>query len=153
MCKLPPHEHLKKAREGSGKTRNEIADAIGANVESYCDLEDGHDLYNGLDLNQIFQLCQSLSLKLERLFEQEEDAWRGIPSNFNDLADRIHCYLEQCNRPLAEVEDEVGWDLGDVIGRPADMSQWCIDQLKAYSEKVNIGWLDVLIGEFEQRAK
>ncbi|MDB6120492.1 MAG: hypothetical protein JWO08_4273 [Verrucomicrobiaceae bacterium] len=72
--------------------------------------------------------------------------YQGAMVSEAELHGAITATLERDKMPYEEFSDKVGWHLKDDAGEWVPLSDWCVDQLRAVCECVNVEWLDVIEG-------
>ena len=136
---------LKQAREGRGKTPQEIAEAIGITVESYYDLESTDDLSMVLSLRKVLKLCQALALMPADLF-----GWQPVESSplFPETLQRlINDYLNLKLMKMKSFEDLVGYYIAPFMANKDEFYEWNMDCLKAVCDAIGIDFKKMLIME------
>ena len=106
-------ERLAQARKSSGRDPGGLAHLLGISYEAYRDLESfDEEIVDTISYRQLLLLAGAVHLDLRSFFEagDEMEAYA-----FADLAARLN---ELGAVTVAALEDEVGWELKEVLEKP-----------------------------------
>jgi len=131
-------EAVRAAREAAGKDPGELAAALDMSYESYRDIESYDDeLTSVVSFREAVTLADLLELDLRRMFGADDTV-----VTFEDLAAALHERLGET--PLEQLEDELGWELGDALADPAAFAEFSLDGLADIATPVGLDWRHLL---------
>ena len=142
---LKPHDRLRIAREQSGKTAQDLANAAGISVPHYYDLE-AHDdeLFMTLSLRELRELCQSLAVSARYLFANGPRKDNGSVVSFVSIAAALSGYLREHKVSQDAFENKIGWSLGSLAANPELAWEWNVDCLRDVCSELQIDWMAAL---------
>jgi hypothetical protein len=109
-------ERLAEARESSGRDPGELAHLLGISFEAYRDLESfDEEIVDTISFRQLVVLAGAVHLDLRPFFGAGDEM---EACSFPDLAARLNQLVADGVVTLAELEDEVGWELREVLETP-----------------------------------
>jgi len=109
-------ERLVEARKSSGRDPGELADLLGISFEAYRDLESfDEEIVDTISFRQLILLAGAVDLDLRSFFGAGEQV---DACTFPDLAARLNRLVDEGAVTLAALEDEVGWELKEVLEKP-----------------------------------
>src|SRR4051812_1496411 len=128
---------LAAAREASGRESGELAALLEISFEAYRDLEwFDEEVVDALDYDQLLRLAEAIQLDLRRFFDAD-----GVgTTTFAELA----ALLEGRPGTTAELEDEVGWDLGRQLADPRTFGELPAVALADIGQAVGVDWRSLL---------
>ena len=127
----------------AGKSRLEMARALGLNPAWYDDLEqnDG-ELASTLTLFQTMQLASLLGVHLRDLFETGPPT--TSPIALVDLPQRIRAHVARSGMSIEALEDVIGWNVQDFLEAPVQVAaELPIAFLIAIAKQLGIDWLSL----------
>jgi transcriptional regulator with XRE-family HTH domain len=137
-------EHLRAAREKSGKSVEELASALGISSAAYHDLETFDDeILDSLSFRQLALLGEELNLNLRNFFAAGSTADSG-ESNFDDLAARIKEHVERHHMSVSEFEDKAGWEVEKHLEDPKEFWEYNAAALIDISNEIGMDWASLL---------
>jgi len=137
---------LAAAREARGVGFAEAAAALDISFPAYVDLERYDDeIVTALSFRQVVVLSELLALDLRKFFGGSERH-----RTFDELADQLRARL--ADRSLADLEDEIGWELGAQLESPALFADYPLDALADIAGAVDADWRDFLPANRDRRA-
>jgi hypothetical protein len=134
-------QRLADARKAGGHDVGELAALLGISYEAYHDLEHfDEEIVDTVSLDQLIQLASALGLDLRSFF-----AAKGIGHvSFAELAERLQRLLDNGDMTLAELEDEVGWELQRHLADPTTFSDLPAIALADIGQPVGLDWRSFL---------
>jgi len=109
-------ERLTEARESSGRDPGELAHLLGISFEAYRDLESfDEEIVDTISFRQLVVLAGAVHLDLRSFFGAGDQMEARA---FADLAARLNQLVADGVVTLAALEDEVGWELREVLEKP-----------------------------------
>jgi hypothetical protein len=131
-------EAVRVAREAAGKDPGELAAALDMSYESYVDIESyGDEITSAVSFRDVVTLGDLLGLDLRRLFGADD----GVVT-FAELAAAVHSRLGET--ALEQLENEVGWELADVVSDPAAFAEFSLDGLADVAAPFGLDWRHLL---------
>ncbi len=129
---------VRKAREAAGKDPRELAAALDVSYESYRDIEDYDDeITSVVSFRDVVTLAELLELDLRRLFGADDTV-----ITFADLAATVRLRLAET--PQEQLENELGWELGDAVSDPAVFAEFTLDGLADVAAPLGLDWRHLL---------
>jgi transcriptional regulator with XRE-family HTH domain len=109
-------ERLTEARKSSGRDPGELAHLLGISYEAYRDLESfDEEIVDTISFRQLVLLAGAVNLDLRSFFGAGDQMEARA---FADLAGRLNQLVADGAFTLAALEDEVGWELREVLEKP-----------------------------------
>lgn len=148
-----PHEtdigqRLKAAREKCRKTPLQIIASGSITVDSYLDLEGGHNWFRGTALKEICSLAQAVGLTTaELLFGRTNDATDTV--TFEGLKATLIEWLYQNHVTLGAFEEQIGCEVRDFLKEASAANHWNIDCLRAVCKPIGVDWSQVSLCQEE----
>jgi transcriptional regulator with XRE-family HTH domain len=142
---MGPAERIGTLRLRSGRSEDELADALGVTPHSIRDLqEDDAELETVLSIPQALKLAQTLSIDiLELLGEAEKPA----PLPVARVRAGLMAQFRQAPDSREALEDEIDWDIGPFLeGLNEWESVYTIAFVKRLSDALGLDWRAVLQG-------
>ena len=107
---------MTEARKASGRDPGELAHLLGISYEAYRDLESfDEEIADTISFRQLLLLAGALRLDLRSFFGAGD---KMEACTFPDLAARLRQLVADGAVTLSALEDEVGWELGEVLENP-----------------------------------
>lgn len=129
---------VRAAREAAGKDPGELAAALDISWAAYWDIESFDDeITDVLSFAQAVKLANIIQLDLRRLFGAGDAV-----STFDELAAAVSARVRDST--LEQVEDELGWELGEALARPAAFADFSLDGLADVAGPVGLDWRHLL---------
>lgn len=138
-----PQDRLRRARERSGKSPEEVARHAGLNLPSYYDCEQSHDLWAVISLDELKRICDAVGIRSRSLFSDQPMSDSEMIS-FAELSERIKSFVAASNLPISQLEDEVGFELENVLREPSQIGLWSAEWLKWLCDRLRFEWLKAL---------
>ncbi len=133
---------LRAAREDSGKSPEEIAEALGISSAAYYDLEAFDDeLPTSLSLDKVALLFTLLKIEPAMFFATAPPPESVSP---DALIRKISEYLNTKRMTVSEFEDRVGWDIEPLLKEPSKILSYDIDALRDICNEIGVDWLSVV---------
>ena len=134
---------LKRLRENSSLSPEQLAAAAGINLAWYYDLETHDDeLTSNVSLDSIARIARALGVKPSALYGAQSS---GIVS-LELLASLLREHVDHSGKSLDDFETEIGWSVAAALANPEEFREFNADGLRATCEAVNVVWYDVLDG-------
>lgn len=133
---------LTEARKSSGRDPGELAHLLGISYEAYRDLESfDEEIVDTISLRQLVLLAGAVHLDLRSFFGagDQMDACA-----FGDLAARLNQLVADGVVTLAALEDEVGWELREVLEKPDMFEELPAVALADIGGRFGIDWRSFL---------
>ena len=131
-------EAVRAAREAAGKDPGELAAALDISYAAYWDIESYDDeITSVVSFAQAVKLANIIELDLRRLF----GAGDGVLT-FDELAAAVTARVRDST--LDQVEDELGWELGEALARPAAFANFPLDALADIAGPFGLDWRHLL---------
>ena len=131
-------EAVRAAREAAGKDPGELAAALDMSYESYRDIESYDDeLTSVVSFRDAVTLADLLELDLRRMFGADDTV-----VTFADLAAALR--VRAGETPLEQLEDELGWELGDGLADPDAFAEFPLDGLADVAAPLGLDWRHLL---------
>jgi hypothetical protein len=131
-------EAVRAAREAAGKDPGELAAALDISYESYVDIEWFDDeITSVISFDNVVTLADQVELDLRRLFGADDKA-----VTFAELAAAVRVRLVET--PLEQLEDELGWELGEALADPAAFAEFSLDGLADIAAPLGLDWRHLL---------
>jgi hypothetical protein len=122
------------AREAAGKDPGELAAALDMSYESYIDIESYDDeITSVVSFRDVVTLAELLELDLRRLFGADDTV-----VTFAELPAAVRTRLRET--PLEQLENEVGWELAEVVSDPAAFAEFSLDGLADVAAPLGLDW-------------
>lgn len=139
-------EAIRGLREAAGLEIGVVADALDISYASAHDLEAYDDeATTCLSLRQLVGLCSLLTVDPVTLFSAADaDSRPRADLSPHELSSRIQDHLRDTGLPLAEFEDQAGWELGAFLRDPSEIWEWNVDCLVDVCSAITIDWRQVL---------
>lgn len=135
-------ERLTEARKSSGRDPGELAHLLGISYEAYGDLERfDEEIVDTISFRQLVLLAGAVHLDL-RSFFGAGDQMDACP--FPDLAARLNQLVDDGAVTLAALEDEVGWELREVLEKPDLFEELPAVALADIGGRLGIDWRSFL---------
>ena len=134
-------QRLADARKASGRDTGELAALLGITHEWYHDLERyDEEIVDTISLEQLIRLASALRLDLRSFFAAEDVGH----VSFAELTERLQRVLDNDGVTLAELEDEVGWELQPQLSEPATFGDLPAIALADIGQRVGLDWRSFL---------
>jgi hypothetical protein len=131
-------EAVRVAREATGKDPGELAAALDMSYESYVDIESYDDeITSVVSFRDVVTLADLVELDLRRLFGADDTV-----VTFAELGAAVCSRLGET--PLEQLENEVGWELADVVSDPAAFAEFSLDGLADVAAPFGLDWRHLL---------
>jgi len=131
-------EAVRAAREAAGKDPGELAAALHISWPAYRDIEDYDDeITSVVSFAQAVTLANLIGLDLRRLF----GAGDGVLT-FDELAAAVRARVRDST--LEQVEDELGWELGEALAHPVAFAGLPLDALADIAGPLGLDWRHLL---------
>jgi transcriptional regulator with XRE-family HTH domain len=135
-------ERLTEARKSSGRDPGELAHLLGISYEAYRDLESfDEEIVDTISFRQLVLLAGAVRLDLRSFFGAGDQI---DACAFGDLAARLNQLVADGEVTLAALEDEVGWELRDVLEKPDLFEELPAVALADIGGRVGIDWRSFL---------
>ena len=135
-------ERLADARKSSGRDPGELAHRLGISYEAYRDLESfDEEIVDTISFRQLVLLAAAVHLDLRSFFGARDQM---DTCAFPDLAARLNQLVAQGDVTLAALEDEVGWELREVLEEPDRFEELPAVALADIGGRVGIDWRSFL---------
>jgi transcriptional regulator with XRE-family HTH domain len=135
-------ERLAQARKSSGRDPGELAHLLGISYEAYRDLESfDEEIVDTISYRQLLLLAGAVHLDLRSFFEAGDQMEAYA---FADLAARLNELVADGAVTLATLEDEVGWELKEVLEKPDLFGELPAVALADIGERFGIDWRSFL---------
>jgi hypothetical protein len=135
-------ERLTKARKSSGRDPGELAQLLGISYEAYRDLESfDEEIVDTISFRQLVLLAGAVHLDLRSFFGAGDEM---DTCAFPDLAACLNQLVSERDVTLAALEDEVGWELGEVLEKPGRFEELPAVALADIGGRVGIDWRSFL---------
>jgi hypothetical protein len=136
---------LKKAREATGKSPQEIVALVGIPIVSdnlYYDLEDHNGQLNMvMSLGELSKLSSILGICTRYIFDGKTEKQK---ISLEQLSAQIKRHLEKTQMSIADFENRVGFVIAPTLENPKEALYWNVDCLRFVCTEIGINWLDVL---------
>jgi hypothetical protein len=121
-----------------GRIAGSFAAALDVSYESYVDIEtyDG-EISSVISFRDAVNFAELVELDLRRVFGADDAV-----VTFAELAAAVRARLAETT--LEELENEVGWELGDPITDPAAFGQFSLDGLADVATPFGLDWRHLL---------
>jgi hypothetical protein len=131
-------EAVRAAREAAGKDPGEVAAALDISWAAYWDIESYDDeITSVVSFAQAVKLADIIELDLRRLF----GAGDGVLT-FDEIAAAVSARVRDST--LEQVEDTLGWELGEALARPAAFADLPLDALADIAGPLGLDWRHLL---------
>ena len=132
MLSIPEYgKRIRLAREKSNLEIYDIAVLLDITWESASDLEAFDDeVLTCISIKKFLILCNAIQVTPVELLSQGSDVESFSKITFDELTHEIRKYLTQNNLTLIELENKVGWNLGEALSKPEIFFQYNLDCLK-----------------------
>jgi hypothetical protein len=135
-------ERLTEARKSSGREPGELAHLLGISFEAYRDLESfDEEIVDTISFRQLVLLAGAVHLDLRSFFGAGSQIGACA---FPDLATRLNQLVAEGAVTLAALEDEVGWELREVLEKPDRFEELPAVALADIGGRVGIDWRSFL---------
>ena len=135
-------ERLTEARRSSGRDPGELAHLLGISYEAYRDLESfDEEIVDTISLRQLVLLAGAVHLDLRSFFGAGDQI---DACAFADLAARLNQLVADGTVTLAALEDEVGWELREVLEKPDLFEELPAVALADIGGRLGIDWRSFL---------
>ena len=135
-------ERLTEARKSSGRDPGELAHLLGISYEAYLDLESfDEEIVDTISLRQLVLLAGAVHLDLRSFFGAGDQI---DACAFADLAARLNQLVADGTVILAALEDEVGWELREVLEKPDLFEELPAVALADIGGRLGIDWRSFL---------
>jgi transcriptional regulator with XRE-family HTH domain len=135
-------ERLTEARKSSGRDPGELADLLGISYEAYRDLESfDEEIVDTISFRQLILLGGAVHLDLRSFFGAGDQM---DTCAFPDLAARLDQLVAEGAVTLAALEDEVGWELREVLENPDRFEELPAVALADIGGRFGIDWRSFL---------
>jgi len=123
-----------------------MAQLLGLEVSSYCDLEQYDDeLASSMPLAQATHLALLLGVTLRSLVDPDSDP--GSRISIEDLPRRISDHIASEGVSVEDLEERIGWNLRQFLDAPALVAaKQPLMFLRDLATSLNINWLSLLPG-------
>jgi transcriptional regulator with XRE-family HTH domain len=129
---------VRAAREAAGKDPRELAAALNVSYESYADIETYDDeITTSISFANLVTLAELLDLDLRHMFGADDTVL-----TFGELAVAVRTRLG--TTPLDELEDELGWELADVLADASAFAEFSLDGLADVAAPFGLDWRHLL---------
>lgn len=138
---VPYRSRLKKIREATGSSPEQVARLVNLSLPEYYDLEncDG-ELTTNVSIGEIFKISVALKITPHMIFE---DNAMGEFVTINGLVEKIIKHLKDNNMGILQLEEKVGFVLAPVIDNPEKVLDWNVDCLRFVCSEVGVNWLRI----------
>ena len=131
-------ERLTEARKSSGRDPGELAHLLGISYEAYRDLESfDEEIVDTISLRQLVLLAGAVHLDLRSFFGAGDQI---DACAFAELAARLNQLVADGTVTLATLEDEVGWELREVLEKPDLFEELPAVALADIGGRLGIDW-------------
>jgi hypothetical protein len=135
-------ERLTAARTSSGRDPGELAHLLGISYEAYRDLESfDEEIVDTISFRQLVLLAGAVHLDLPSFFGAGDQM---EACTFADLAARLNQLVADGAVTLAALEDEVGWELREVLENPDMFDELPAVALADIGGRFGIDWRSFL---------
>jgi len=135
-------ERLAQARKSSSRDPGELAELLGISFEAYRDLEDfDEEIVDTISFRQLVLLAGAVHLDLRAFFRAGDQV---EPCGFPELAGRLNQLIAEGTVTLPALEDEVGWELAEVLEKPDLFEELPAVALADIGGRVGIDWRSFL---------
>ena len=135
-------ERLAEARESSGRDPGEVAHLLGISYEAYRDLESfDEEIVDTISFRQLVLLAGAVHLDLRSFFGAGDQM---EACTFADFAARLNQLVADGAVSLAALEDEVGWELREVLENPDMFDELPAVALADIGGRFGIDWRSFL---------
>jgi transcriptional regulator with XRE-family HTH domain len=142
LVALGQAERLTEARKSSGRDPGELADLLGISYEAYRDLESfNEEIVDTISFRQLILLGGAVHLDLRSFFGAGDQM---DTCAFPDLAARLDQLVAEGAVTLAALEDEVGWELREVLENPDRFEELPAVALADIGGRFGIDWRSFL---------
>jgi hypothetical protein len=139
---VPYNVRLRKIREASGLSHEDIAASANIPLSNYYDLESHEgELNRNISLGELSKLAYTLGINSRFIFDDNE-TMRLV--SLEQLVAEIKTYLTRNNMTLAQFESRVGFFVNAAINNPSEILDWNVDCLRFVCLEIAVNWLDVL---------
>jgi transcriptional regulator with XRE-family HTH domain len=137
---------VRSFRVRAGKSASEVAHHVGLNDAWYHDLEQNdEELASTLTLFQAIELASALGARLHDLVGEAAPR-AAVP--LMDLPSLIRAHLARAGISLEELEEQVGWDLQELMQAPLKVAaESPIAFFQAVAGHLGIDWLSLVPDE------
>jgi len=138
-------EKIRQKRLAVGKSEREMADLIGINLPSYCDLErHDNEVLNCLSLRELNNMCEVLNLTPADLLSKEANSNTLSRVSFAEFIGVVQGHIESNGFSVQGFEDKAGWELGSLLNAPDKIWERNVQFLRDVCAEVGIDWRRVL---------
>jgi hypothetical protein len=142
----PYAARIRRLRELTGKSVDDMAAAVGMEYMEYLDLELHDDeLVIAPSLACVRKLATTLGVSAYALLSE---AGAGVPTrrvSYADLVERVRTYLRDNNISREDFEDRVGWTLDDFFASEEHMlTEYNVGFLQDLCAVLDVYWMDAL---------
>ena len=134
---------LRKLRQKSQRDPRELASAAGLTLPAYYDLESCDDeLRMTVSVAAIADIARVLGVKPSVLLGTVSTQEVSL----EDVSSALRAYVARVNKPLSEIEAEIGWAVGGAMHNPEELRELNADGLIAVCESIGVDWRSALDG-------
>jgi transcriptional regulator with XRE-family HTH domain len=139
------HERLRRAREETGLTYEDIAAATGLSAASIADLEGYEDeLTSVVSLAHLSVICGLLRRSPLALLFDAVPSVAAPPTSLSDLTEALGRAHKASGLSVEAFSDRVGWELKDALIDPSAFWHFTVDGLRDVCTAAGIDWVAVL---------
>jgi transcriptional regulator with XRE-family HTH domain len=140
---VPYQVRLKKLRETTGKSPEEMASMVGVSISEYYDLEScDAELNTAVSLGKLSMLSSVLAVPTSLVFEDKRKEDSSITCE--QLCARIKTHLITAEMSIAKFEERVGFVIEPALRDSSEVLNWNVDCLRSVSQELEIDWLAAL---------
>lgn len=132
-------DRLKQHRKQANFSIQQMAEAMDLSYQSYVQLEESDlEIFMVLSINDYLKLCTLLGILPSDLFSQ--------PIRANLFSDLIKSYIKGQKITLLDFENEVGWEMSEILNTPTHLLNYHIPALMDICHELDLSWVAVLEG-------
>lgn len=141
---FPYGVRLKKIRESSGKSPEELATQMGISLLEYDELEAIAGILNrSTSLAELSKLSSALGVSTRFIFEDEGQD--GQPISPSQLCAKTKAYLNTTGLSIAQFEARVGFEIESSLKDAGKIMDWNVDCLRFVCAEIGANWLLALV--------
>jgi transcriptional regulator with XRE-family HTH domain len=136
---VPYGVRIKRARDATGKSPEQVAAQVGVSHLTYRDWEWGEgDISTTASLAEIARLSSALGLPSVVIFEDE--AATGEAFSPHRLVTEIKTHLEKTGTSVDDFENRVGFEIAPALADSSKVLDWNLDCLRFVCNELGIDW-------------
>lgn len=136
---VPYGDRLKRAREATGKSPQEVAALLGISFQEYDEWETYEaELNMAMKLGELSKLSSVLGIKTSLIFDDEIEG--GAPLSPEQLCAKIKAYLDATGISTAQFEDRAGFVVEPSLRDPSEVLKWNVDCLRSVCAEIGSDW-------------